>query len=1108
MKMKLIGLDNIKKMSKLLFYGIAFQAFSISMLLASDGEAQKHRKISEVDIHVGFENSNLLAVFKEIEEQSEFTFFYYCEDLPDTRITLNKQKRSLEQTLLSIGKEANLNFKRVNNSISVSIRSKAMGKQRAIQEELVVPASIIRGTVTDETGEKLPGVNVLIKNSSVGAVTDINGTYAINVDDDNAILVFSYIGYEAREVSINGRTLIDITLTPDIQQLSEIVVIGYDAINKSDLTGSVASVKPEELTAYPVASSLEALQGRAAGVQVESNNGGEPGAGYKVRIRGGTSINASSDPLFVVDGFVGGILPSPEDIASIEVLKDATATAIYGSRGANGVVIVTTKRGSTGKTRIEFGTLFSMQKEVGRMDMLNRGQFLELMDEATDGAYVPGPEGADTDWQEEVLQPGFTQNYSLSFSGGTDNVNYYVSGVYYDQKGIILESEYDRMSVVSNIDLKATDKLNVGLNLIAYYTNRDGAPTQSGAHGGAFPGAYFMGPDVPVYNPDGSFALARVPTPYDNPYAATTEQIRDSNQDQLQANFYGEYTILKGLSFKTTLGFNSSNGRNGSYTPTTLRDGQEQGGIAEVTSNRNTSLLNENYFTYKTSFGVNDLSVVAGYSYQHNKNERVRAGAQGFVSDLFTYNNLAAGTTQRIPQSGLFEQTISSFFGRVNVGLFDRFLVTFTGRYDGSSVFSPGKKWAFFPSGAVAWNIGNETFLANNATITDLKLRVSYGLTGNQAVSPYQTFAALSPILTIVDGKQVNGLIPSAISNDDLTWETTAQLNIGLDVGFLDDRFNVTVDYYDMETTDLLFNIDLPSYSGFASQLQNIGTMTNKGVELSLGADILTGTFDWNTSFNISANRNKITELPDHADQFYGFGPGHLELRDPNILREGEPLGSYYGYIYEGVYQEGEEFIEGGNQRVGEAKYRDLNNDGIFNFDDRTIIGDPNPDFIWGWTNDFTYKGFELNIFIQSFVGNDKYSYTLLEANTFYGQNNASTLALDRWTTSNTTSDIPRAQNGGNRKFSSRFVYDGGYIRLKNISLGYNFPAIESLRISKLRLYISAQNLFTITDYPGVDPENSYKTNNSTLDSNGTLGFDYGSYPTTKSFTVGLNVGF
>lgn len=1107
--MKLKLLHKIKLMSKFCFYGIVVQLIVMSLLKASIGEAQKHRKINEIYLNVGFEEMNLLNVFEQIEENTEFKFFYY-DELPNTKITLSKENRNLEETLSFIGEQANLSFKRVNNNISVSNWSRRQGHKKPLQEDIVYLEINVTGVVKDENGNSLPGVNVIVKNTATGGVTNLDGLYKINVDKDDAVLVFSFIGYETQEVPVNGRTTIDVALSPDYQQLEEVVVIGYDAIKKSDLTGSVASVSSEELTAYPAVSAISALQGRAAGVQVESNNGGEPGAGYKIRIRGGTSINASSDPLFVVDGFIGGILPSPEDIASIEVLKDASATAIYGSRGANGVVMVTTKRGKAGQTRIEFGSSYSVQKEVGRMDMLKRDDFLELMEEATNGAYVPGPVGADTDWQDAVLQTGSTQNYSLSFSGGTDNVNYYISGTYYDQKGVILESQFDRFAVVSNIDLKASDKLNVGLNLIARKTNEDGAPTQSGAHGGAFPGAYFMGPDIPIYEPNGDFALARIPTPYDNPYAATTEQIRDTQEDQVQGNFFAEYTITKDLTFKSTFGLKNTNNRFGSYTPTTLYDGRNRGGEGSVTTRRNTSLLNEDYFTYKKAIGENTYSATLGYSYQINKSERVTAGARGFVSDLFTYNNLGAGTTQHIPQTNLTEQITTSFFGRVNVGISDKFLVTFTGRYDGSSVFSPGQKWSFFPSGAVAWNIGNMPFLETSATVTDLKLRVSYGQTGNQAVSPYQTFAAFSPILTVVSGSQVNGLIPSAISNSDLTWETTTQLDIGVDIGFMEDKFNVTLDYYSMETTDLLFNIDLPSYSGFASQLQNIGSMTNKGIEMSIGADILSGPLDWNTNFNISANRNKVTELPDHADQFYGFGPGHLELTDPNILREGAPLGSYYGYVFEGVYQSGESFLLGGSQREGEAKFSDLNNDGVFNFDDRTIIGDPNPDFIWGWTNSFAYKGFDLNIFIQSSVGNDKFSYTLLEANTFYAQNNASTLALERWTPSNTSSNIPRAQNGGNRKFSSRFVYDGGYVRFKNIAFGYNLPSavIDKLNISKFRVYVSAQNLLTFTSYPGVDPENAYKTNNSTLDRNGTLGFDYGSYPTTKSYTIGLNIGF
>lgn len=983
----------------------------------------------------------------------------------------------------------------------------------------------VSGVVSDsESGEGLPGVTVRVKNGTAGTVTDMEGNFSIAVPDANTTLVFSFVGYLMKEVPVGNQTEINISLDPDVKALDEVIVVGYGTLKKSDLTGAVSSVKSEELTAYPAQGTIQALQGRAAGVNIQSNNGA-PGASLKVRVRGSTSINASSDPIYVVDGFVGAALPPPEDIASIEVLKDASATAIYGSRGANGVIMVTTKRGKTGEVKIDFNSSYSLQNEINRLDLLNADQFRDYIEEARPGLELGA---ANTDWQDEIFRTGSIQNYQLGISGGSENVIFYVSGSYFGQEGVVINSAFKRYSLTSNIDIKASERFNVGLNLFAQRNITDGVRTQEGS-GGPTPGVisstFKFEPDQGIYNPDGTFTIGRLNDPIDNPYTIATQLQDELVNDRFQANVFAEYDLLKDLSFRTTFGATTNNSRRGLYAPSTTQEGRNAGGgAAQVLGGRSTLLLNENYLTYNKSFGeIHNLTVMGGYSFQSSTSEGWGARSQAFINDSFSFWGLGAGSNIQQPNSGLTEWQIASYYGRFNYSLLDRYLLTFNARYDGASNFSANNKWAFFPSGALAWNMKNEGFMEDFNEVSFWKWRVSYGLTGNQAIDPYESLARFSNVFSVIGGKVVNAARPTAVANENLTWETTAQLDIGADIGFFNDRITLTLDYYRMVTSDLLFEVRLPQYSGYPNQIRNIGEVENKGWEAMVATRNLTGAFEWESSFNISANRNKVLSLPGGNDIFYGSGPGHMVgLGDTQVLREGEPVGSFYGLIYDGVYQEGDEFITGGGfeEEPGGEKFRDIDGrdaegnltgqpDGMLNSDDRTIIGNPHPDFIWGFNNDFKWNNFDLNIFFQGSQGNDILSYTLLELDLLSGINNATTEALNRWTPSNTNTDVPKAVAGRTRRVSSRWIYDGSYVRLKNLALGYTLPnsLLERLNLQKVRIYVSAQNILTSTDYPGYDPEVNYQTSGG-QNGNRNLGLDYGSYPNAKSYTIGLNIGF
>lgn len=992
----------------------------------------------------------------------------------------------------------------------------------------------LSGIVMDAEKMPLPGVNLVIANTTRGTVTDFDGKFKLQVSPGD-VVEFSYIGFLKQSVTITNQTTLNITMQEDASKLEEVVVVGYGTQKKSDITGSVSSVNSEELNAFPVLDAAQALQGRAAGVVVQSNNGGEPGAPISISIRGNTSISASSAPLIVVDGFVGASFPQANDIESIEILKDASATAIYGSRGSNGVVLVTTKKGRSGRMTIELNSIYAVQNTANRLDLLNADQFADYQNQVrsniaitngeTASPYNQGP--ANTDWQDLIYRSGSTANHQLSFSGGTDKINFYASGNYFKQEGIVVNSDFERATFLSNIDAQVSDKLKLGLNLFGSSDTKNGVATQSTGSGGVGAGgddvislAMRYAPDQPLFNEDGSFNSGNtVGDLVDNPFAVATQRVDETKTDIFRANFYANYEIIEGLDFKTTFGLSTEADTRGTFNPSTLAiTAGGIGGRAAITNARRADLLNENYLTYTRELGKGDLTLLGGISYQKTTTESFSAEGTGFVSDAFSFRALGSASGLLQPSSFFREVIIQSQFGRLNYDWDDKYLLTATVRRDGASNFAANNKYAIFPSGALGWKISNEDFLKDNKTISNLKLRASYGVTGNPAINPYQSLARFASIFAARNGEPVNAITLDQPANPNLKWESSSQTNIGVDLGLLNNRIALSLDYYNIDTKDLILgNNGIPEYLGFLNDaiLTNLGQINNRGFEVTLNTkNMYTDNFSWTTDFNISANKNKVVALINDADLFDDATPSYFSHDISHILRVGEEVGLFWGFDYTGVFQggalpDGQATLP--NAVAGDPLFRDLDGNGNITVADRTTIGNPNPDFTWGLTNNFTYKNFDLNIFFQGSQGGEIFNLTNVQlvngdANTTVDNfNNA-------WTPTNTDTNIPRVGNNSNREISSRFVEDGSFVRLKNIALGYNLPSdvIDNLGMQSIRLAISAQNLLTFTKYSGLDPEVSYFGSGgvNNVRSNTALGFDFGNYPTVRTVTFSLNLKF
>ena len=980
----------------------------------------------------------------------------------------------------------------------------------------------VKGKVLSETGDPLPGVNVLVKGTSKGSVTDADGQYALDNVTAADILVVSFIGYNTEEIVIGGRTSIDINLTPDVRTLSEVVVVGYGTQRKVETTGAIASIKAEDIIQTPVTNVAQGLQARMAGVQITQNSSA-PGGNISVRVRGTNSINGTSEPLYIVDGIqisngggVNEVSPlstiNPSDIESVEVLKDASATAIYGSRGANGVVLITTKRGQSGSTRVSYDGYYGVQEVLKTMDVLNASQFAQLENEVYKTAVYadPAAEGQGINYQDLIFRQAPIQNHQLSISGGSDKTQLALSANYFDQDGIIINSGFTRYSLRLNVDHRISDRVKFGTSILGSYTINNGTPTgvteiDAGVAVNSIVGAA-MGapPTLKPYRDDGTifpFGEQR-----DGRYREVTnplglaEVLNRTAVKRTLVNLYGEAKVAEGLTYRASFNVDLQGNLNDYYSPLYIiakNDLNANSGTASKTNTNYTVLLHESILTYNKTFAEKHSVKFTGvFATQSNLANTNRISANGFPNDA-TKNEALQLAVNRTVSSSRSSERLDSYMGRVNYGFKDKYFVDFTARVDGSSKFGANHKYGFFPAVAAGWRIIEEGFMQNITALSDLKLRASYGLTGNSgALSAYQSLATVSSSGSDYQFNHIytTGINPDRIANPDLRWEKSTQLNIGLDISLLENRLNLTADVYKKNTKDLLYVKSLPLSSGYSSITGNYAELENKGLELAANARVLDGAVQWNVSANATFNRNKIVDLD-------GGTTTERFVTNYTILRVGSPLGVFKTYLFDGVYQTGETFLPGSDGRTGGAKVKDYNGDGSITAADQVITGNPNPDFIFGFSSNLRYKNFDFSIFLSGSYGNEIYNLSRYSFENPLGQRNLLAETANHWTPDNPNNEYVSGFPGGRLPISDRFVEDGSYLRCKNISLGYTLPEIKG--INRARVYISANNLFTVTNYSGFDPEvNSYGGSNTAI------GVDNLVYPSAKTFLGGVQITF
>lgn len=992
----------------------------------------------------------------------------------------------------------------------------------------------VSGRIQDDQGNPLPGVNVVVKGTSQGTTSDARGRYELTVPTGGTTLVFSFIGYLSQEVAVNNRSTVDVTLAGDTKALNEVVVIGYGTVRKSDLTGSVSSVSSKEIKAFPVASVDQALTARATGINVTQASGA-PGGGVTVRIRGANSINSGSEPLYVIDGFpiypdnaaasAGGnrqatnALASinPADIESVEILKDASATSIYGSRGANGVVLVTTKRGKSGATRIDYDGSQSIQQATHVVRVLNATDYAQYQNlralSRNQTIPFPNPEqyGVGTNWFDVITRTGSIANHNLTFSGGTDRTQFTVAGGYFRNDGIVRNTYFDRYSLRINVDSRfLNDKLRVGTSTFFSRSGSNNAATDRGGPGGAVITALGQSPIGPVYNPDGTYNLQS----YDgrfltNPLAEVLEPIDQDRTNRLFSNNYAQYEFIPGLTLRSSLGFDVLNNNRVSFYSQQTVNGRNNNSSLENASRQIVNLLNENILSYNKRINEqHEISAVAGYTYQTDDNNVFGIQTQGFTVDNFASAQLGQGLRPQIPYSGRASWVLQSFLGRVNYNLLGRYLLTLTVRRDGSSKFGENNKWANFPSVALGWRIKDEAFMAGLKPVSEAKLRVSYGITGNSNIPVYRSLAGLTTANYLSGSGVLAGLAESRVANPNLRWESTAMFNVGADLGFFNNRLNVTADYFYNKTTDLLLDVALPTSTGFSSAFQNAGSLQNTGFELAVtGVAINRQKLRWDMTANVSFLQNKILSIGPSAP-FYASSPsGHLGI-DGSYVAPGYSIGSWYGYNFIGIFQNADEIRANPSvvgDKPGYPRYQDVNGDGTITQADRTYLGNPNPRMIFGFNTNLQYGSFDLNLFIRGAEGFKIRNLQQSEMADGVGNyNQAYDILTTSWSPTNTGGTRPIID--ATRDFanyyrrSNFFIEDGSFIRLQNVALGYRLPSTKWLR--NARVYVSGQNLFLITKYRGFDPEVNNQGQNSL-----NRGDDYDAYPRPRTLTLGVQIG-
>ena len=1020
----------------------------------------------------------------------------------------------------------------------------------------------VTGTVSDDTAP-LPGVSILLKGTNNGVVTDFDGNYSINNVPSDGVLVFSFVGFKTKEIPVNGQSQISTVLELDVSTLDEIVVVGYGKMKRSDLTGSVVSVSSKAIEESVPTTIDQVLQGRAAGVQLQQNSGA-PGSSSSIRIRGISSITGSNEPIFVIDGVIidnstgsgsQNALASinPSDIVSLDVLKDASATAIYGSRAANGVIIITTKRGQNGATSITYDSYIGFQEVPKQLDLLNLQEYAIHKNTRADLGIVqqdanfirPELLGEGTDWQDAMFNRAMMQSHNLSISGGNEKTTYSMGIGYLDQEGVALGSSFDRFNLRGVFDSQVKEYLKVGINFAFNNSNQTTTITDDAL----IITALKQTPNVAVRNADGTFDGPDTDEfVQNNPVGLAS--IRDNRNEGagIRANTFAEVNIIEGLSFRTeyAIDYNFSNSYtfNPSYT-----FGAIQNDIREGTRTKAYSKYKDfkNVLTYDRSFGVHSINAILGQEYQENNYENLYGYRSGYLTNTSTDLNLGDATTARNNNTS-FSSAISSYFGRAFYSYNDKYLLTATLRYDGSSKFAKDYRWGWFPSAAIAWKISNEDFLKDNSYINNLKLRLGWGAVGNQSVPNY----AYTSLYRASATNQGTGLLPSNTANEELQWETTYSSNIGVDLNMFNNRVEFIADVYYKKTDDLLLQLPLPQYAGTSgvgstsAPYVNIGSLENKGLELTLNTvNIDSGDFLWRSNVVFSLNRNKVLGLNTETGVFNQDLREGSETTVVTRTAVGQPIGQFYGYKVIGRFEEATDFyyrndagdvvptalpedLEIGENGVwiGDYIFKDINNDGVINEQDRDYIGNPAPDFTFGIGNTFTYKGFDLNVLLTGSYGNEVVNYqrrflenprantNLLRSALGYAElalinpdgpndyRNIQIVGGDRY--------MPRiaassASSTSNFRYSDRFLEDGSYLRIQNISLGYNFPRdlVSKFGINSLKVYTNLQNVYTFTKYSGYDPEVGSINQNVLLS-----GIDNGRYPSPRIYTLGINVNF
>lgn len=1111
-------------------------------------------KVFSQTITVSFEQVELRTVLNAIEKKAKIRFLYnYDLSGLSKKMDFSVKNAKVSEALSKLLENSGLRFHDMGNNLIVISPEKSWAAAGNAQQVTVT------GLVTDDKNEALPGVSINVKGTSIGTATNESGHFSLNVPSANDTLLFSYIGFAPQEQALAGRTTLNVTLVAVSRNLNDVVVVGYGTQKKQNVTGAIASVPMHEIGDMPVSNVATALQGKIPGVVIQQNSG-SPGRTPAIKVRGFGSITAGTSPLIVVDGnivsaSVFGLLDA-EEIDKIDVLKDASSAAIYGSRGSNGVIMVTTKKGRSGKTRMNLNVYTGFQQVTKKLDVLSSQEYAEFAKDAANNAYLDNVAGAqisdpntarpsnflryryprgdlyawlnfddpakvaalpDHNYQDLIFRTAPIQSYQFSVGGGSENAQYSVSAGYLTQDGIIKKSAMDRYTLRANVAIKAAPKLTIGININpSYIVTQEVRTDGHWADNGIINAALNTMPMAPIYKADGSYSsMAELAAPYNlpgitNPVANITEYNSEFNQTNLLSNAYAEYAFLPNLKYRVSGNANLYQNRRNAYTTSKMPLNQQlppTAATGSAFSEQGLSWLVNQVLSYNVSFrDVHNIEALVGTESNKVQYQSSNAAGNTFANDIVQTLN-AAGQPASVSSQKTENATVS-YFARVGYNYKGKYLFNVSVRRDGSSVFGPDNRFGTFPAASVGWRVTEEPFMQKLPVLSELKLRASYGLSGNNSFGNYPYTGNVGTTNYSFYNNVSTGLAISTLSNSALSWELNQQLDLGVDIGLLKNRISLTVDYYERITKDLLLSVNVPTLTGFSSANKNIGRMSNKGFEFGVNSYNLTGAFTWNTSANLSFNRNKVLALGPTGDRILsGSGVG-----ETNVTMIGEPIGSFFGYKQLGIFKDAADLNTNPHDnttRPGDVKYEDVNGDKIIDARDRTLIGNNQPDFIYGMNNSFSYKNIDLSISIQGTQGGQILNLSRRFFDNLEGGGNNLSIALDRWRSPQNPGNgkVPRANartTGNNNAVSSRWVEDGSYLRIQNISLGYKLPksVINRLKLEQVRIYASAQNLYTWTNYTNFNPEVS------NYEGALTGGVDYGSYPLARTVTFGINVGF